>query len=128
DAVLKRNDDRVRTDERRQRRQRAFRVVELHGEEHDIDWTDRSWIISGRYVLNMHVAAGTFDSKTMLAHGRQMRAARDERHVCAPGRQPPAKITANAAAPKDRYPHGAHSIYFAGPPEGGPHRSRGVRL
>jgi hypothetical protein len=76
----------------------------------------------------MDVAAGAFDAKTMLAHGGEVRATRNECHVGARCSQPATKISADAAAPEDRYPHGAHSIYFAGPPEGGPHMSRGIRL
>ena len=41
DAVLERDDDGVGADERRQQRNRRFRVVQLHGEEHHVDRADR---------------------------------------------------------------------------------------
>ena len=47
DAVLKRDHDRVGTDERRQQCQRALGVVQLDREEDDVDRTDRRGVVGG---------------------------------------------------------------------------------
>ncbi len=104
-AVLKRHDERVGSDERRQHSCRLFGVVQFDGEEDDIDGADRGGVVGRLHARHLVIALRTVDSKTALAKSRKMRAAGDERHVRARLRQTSAKIAADAAAAKDRNAH-----------------------
>ena len=104
-AVLKRDDERVGSDERRQHSCRLVRVVQFDREEDDIDGADRGGVVGRLHACHLVVALRTVDPKTALAKSRKMRAAGDERHVRARLRQTSAKIAADAAAAKDRNTH-----------------------
>src|SRR4029453_15113896 len=60
---------------------------------HDIDRTDRLRPIGRLHLRQMHIAERAGDVEAVLLHRREMRAARQERHVLARRREPSAEIT-----------------------------------
>ena len=104
-AVLESDDDGLGADERRQQRERALGVVQLHREEDDVDGTDRRGIVGGVDAREVGVALRALNPEAARAQRLEVRAAREKRDVGAGGSQTSAEIAADAAAADDRDAH-----------------------
>ena len=97
DAVLQRQDGRVRSNHRRDERQRRHVVIGLDGDNDDVDGADAGRVLfrPGRHrEVPQHGAA---DFEPAGAHGRQMRTAGDERDVMPSADELGAVIAADGA-------------------------------
>src|SRR5690606_2714838 len=109
-AVLQREDNGVRADERFQQPGRALDVVELHREDDDVDGADRRGVVGGLDRRNMDVALRTPDVEAARLHGRQVRAAGDERDVLACRRQASSEVPTDTARAENRNGHDSSLI------------------
>ena len=124
DPVLKRDDDRVRSEERREESGRRLGVVELDGEEHDVDRTHRTRIAGGVHARHVEIAADAVNREAARAQSLEMCAAGDERHVGPRRREPSAEISTDAARAQYRDTHCDILTVFFFALAAGPHPRR----
>ena len=101
DAVLQRDDDGVPAHHRRDGGGRRLGVVELDGEQNNVDRTDAPGIVGGLEGMDARVAERALDPEAGGAHGLQVRAAGDEGNLGAGAGQAGAEIAADTARPHD---------------------------
>ncbi len=78
DAVLQGDDRGLRPDQRAELRPGALDIPKLDAKEHVIDRADRRDVVGRPGRADLGFAAVAFDPQAMLAHRREMRAARDK--------------------------------------------------
>ena len=103
-AVLERDHHRVRPDHRLDLGERLLGVPQLDGEEDEVDDPDGRGIVGGGDLQELE-RVGAGDGEAVLAHRREMGAARDEGHVGAAFGEARAEIAADAARTHDRHAH-----------------------
>src|SRR5262245_4773744 len=105
DAVLQRHDERAGSDERRKLADGRFGLIQLDGEEHDVDRPDRRRVVGGVDARRVDGAKRTLNADAAFANRREMGAAGDERDVAAGRSEAAAKIPADASRAENRDPH-----------------------
>jgi len=95
DAILQRQDDRVRRAQGWQPRQHRRVVIAFDGEQDEIGWSDLLRLAGGLRAAHDEVAEGTPYQQPAFADGAQMRAAGNEGDLMAGPRQPRAIISAH---------------------------------
>ena len=95
-AILKRDDRGTPLRDRLEAGRNRFCIPELHTDQHEIsglDFTDR---FRGLDLWDVQIPQWTCDLQPVAAKSGEVRAARDECHVAARGREPTAKISSNS--------------------------------
>ena len=105
DAVLQADDAGVRAEQRARGLGGLFGVPQLDREQHGVDRADALGVVGDVRLRQVQTAVRALDAKAVLAHGRQMGAARDEEHVEPGRRHARAEITADRARRHYRYSH-----------------------
>ncbi len=97
DAVLKGDHGGMRADERSNDPRRRFRVPQLHGDQHDVNDTDRPRVVSDGDCGDMNVAERlVLHKEPPLPHRSQVCPPGDERDVAPDVREAAAPDTPNA--------------------------------
>src|SRR5438876_603445 len=99
-AVLRGHDDGVRTEQRTERRRDGRQTVRLDAEDDDVRRADRVQI-AGHFRPDVKIPFGAEHAKAPLAHGLQVRTAREQHDVGTGARQPRADVPADRAGARD---------------------------
>ena len=105
-SVLKRNDDRIGADERREKRCSRNDIIELDRKEDRIDGADGRRVVGRVHAVNVEIALGTLEAQAARPQSLEMTAARDEGDVRSRRREPAAEVAADRARADDRDAHG----------------------
>src|SRR5215470_15221584 len=101
DAVLRRHDTGVRSEERRNERSGVGVAVRLEAEKDDVDRPDLGWVVGG-VRMGVKVAAWAQDGDPVVPHGLEVLAACDEVDVRAPSVEGGTYVGTDRARANDR--------------------------
>ena len=121
DAVLERDDGRVRAEERPEGRGCGFRVIRFDAEQHDVHWTDVGRVV-GRVEILADRPIGGLDRQAVAAERFEMGAACDQMDLGAAACEARPVVRPDAARPEDGDPHQTRSMAMATEPPPPRHR------